>query len=320
MRSRVRIVTNFRSPTATALAAAAVTLGHEMRCLDEFPSKEALAAYAPTAALVFMYGFPEAALAAIRSLKSLGIRVAVWQIDDPHYFRAPELHGITAEIARACDVYYTHTHELDDEYRRLGAPARVLPIGARVVPSCAKWTGSLPEDSELTHDVTFCGSLTDRRKRMLATLRDLLPPRVQLDVVSGVPFETTFEVYRRSRISLSLGASYEHVYPTQWAVTERTWEVPLVGGFLLQPDRRDLHEYFEVGSDAETFGDLEDCACKVVHYLAHSAKRREIARRAQRTVVERHLFTHRLEVVVRDLSTIVAGSRASLEVVRGEES
>ena len=67
-----------------------------------------------------------------------------------------------------------------------------------------------------------------------------------------------------------------------------------LGAFQLVSDDPRLGDYFEPGEIA-TFKDLDDCAAKIRHFLAHPAERLGIAARGQARARRDHGWERRWE-------------------------
>jgi spore maturation protein CgeB len=297
----IPLLTNHSSPTGLALRAAARHLHCDLRALAEFPTDTALRAFAPRGALVFIYGAPEAAEAAVDRLQALDVPVAVWQVDDPQYFRSAELRDLTFRVARKADVYFSHTDQLTDAYRAHGIAVTYLPTGARELPGTDHLIAHPAPEDELEHDWAFVGTLNDARRGFLETLAQRLPKTLCGRVATDVTLDEAYRIYRRSKVTLALPPVSETAAEPSWALTERSWEVPLVGGFLLQDERRHLAQHFGLGTEAVTYASVEDCAAKVVRFVEDDRERRAIATRAQDRVWCEHLLRHRLLMIVRRL-------------------
>lgn len=309
----MRLVTNVRSNTCQALEVAAQRLGSELRSLFDFETEADLVAFAPEGAIVFLYGWPKAAEKTVEFLRGLGVPIAAWQVDDPHFLRSTDLREVTLRIARRSTLYFSHTSELDREYKSEGVSVHYLPTGARVLPGTESLVAPPLEDTQNELDYTFVGTPSERREEFLRELARRLGNRFRSGVVSGVPLREAYKIYRTSRINLFIGGQAETGEETlaAWGLTERSWEVPLVGGFLLQEDRRHLRDHFAPGDDAVTFTSLEECAEKIEHYLANPTERIAIARRAHERILGEHLMEHRLSHLVRCLKRAATPAGAS---------
>lgn len=297
------LVTNFRSPTAASLRRAAWRAGGDVVVLDEV--RDLGARNGVLGGLVFMYGYPEEAERQLTLLQAHGLPVALWQVDDPHYFRRADLGPITRRLARRADVYFSHTLELREEYAALGVTVEYLPTAAREVPGAEALVGPPPAEEEYERDYVFVGTPSKPRQAAFRGLQGLLPG-LRGELVSGVPLVEALRLSRTSRVSLYLGVKSEpDGAPDGWGLSERSWEVPLVGGLLVQEDRRHLHDHFRVGEDAVAFRTIEECAEHVAWLCARQDERRAIAARAHARVLAEHRMDQRLARVIERLQTVM---------------
>jgi spore maturation protein CgeB len=88
-------------------------------------------------------------------------------------------------------------------------------------------------------------------------------------------------IMRDSFISLNFGDSERVLDGVRLSrsrqIKARIFEVPGRGGFLLTQPADDLDRYYTPGREVATFGDMEDLARKIGHYLAHPEERDRIA-------------------------------------------
>lgn len=300
------LLTNYQSPTSYALQRAAERLGGRVVVLDELRDLRGLRSVSPVGALVFMYGYPDTAARQVDLLRALGLPVAVWQLDDPHYFRRPDLHEVTLRVARACDVYFSHTQELDAAYAERGVSVEYLPTGARDLPGTEALVGDPPGEEEYERDYVFVGTPSPSRRAAFERLGRRLPG-LRGTFASDVSQLEALRLSRFARVTLYFGA---HTSPTgqpdSWGLSERSWEVPWVGGLLVQEDRRHLRDHFEPGVDAVSFRSVDECADLVRTLCASTEARRAMATRAHRKVVAEHRVEHRLERVLEHLELVNA--------------
>jgi spore maturation protein CgeB len=288
--------------TSEALALAARRLGCDLRPIAAFGTPEEALRFEPEGALLFLYGDPRGAEEALRVLQASGVPVAVWNVDDPDYFYRSDLRETVIRVARAADIYLSHTRQLVEEYRQLGVAVHHLPTGARELLSTEPLVAAPPAECEFERDWAFVGTPSKERETFFQRLRAILPPGLSGEVFSGIPPEKAYHVFRKTRVNLAAGQVCEGSGVRTWALTERSWEVPLVGGFLLQDERRDLEEHFARGIEAITFHDVEDCAAKIATYIRDPEARRRVALAAQKRVLAQHRLSHRLAVILRELA------------------
>jgi hypothetical protein len=99
---------------------------------------------------------------------------------------------------------------------------------------------------------------------------------------AGHALELT-KIYCASLINIDIGRLYQDDI-----VTMRVFDVLACGGFVLAERSSALAELFEVGTEIDGYGTLEELEAKVAHYLAHPAEAHAIARRGREAVQQRH--------------------------------
>jgi spore maturation protein CgeB len=78
----------------------------------------------------------------------------------------------------------------------------------------------------------------------------------------------------------------------------RTFEIPVVGGFMLHEYSEEAIEFFEPGVEADYFKSPEECADKIKFYLKNEALRQIIANAGHEKIFSaNHLYTDRVEVL-----------------------
>lgn len=84
--------------------------------------------------------------------------------------------------------------------------------------------------------------------------------------------------------------------------TQRTFEIPAIGGFLLA-ERTDVHRsLFDEGREADFFGDTAELVAKTKHWLANEEMRRHVAAAGrERCLRDGYSYHDRLAVVFREI-------------------
>lgn len=85
------------------------------------------------------------------------------------------------------------------------------------------------------------------------------------------------------------------------AVHERPLQVLASGGFPLTDRVGDLRAYFDE-DEIISYGNLEEAADLIRHYLTHDKERSEIARRGRERVLAQHTYHQRVPTIVREMS------------------
>jgi spore maturation protein CgeB len=133
--------------------------------------------------------------------------------------------------------------------------------------------------------------------------------------VSPLPTSLTEYInqYRTAAVNVSLWDGVNEA-----TISPQHFEITAAGGFLLCPHHREVSSFFEIGEECDTFRDEEELVAKIEYYLAHSQRRRAIARAGQRRTLGEHLYRNRLN----DILTILERVRqraAAAEIGESEE-
>mgnify|MGYP001514503772 CR=1 FL=1 len=81
----------------------------------------------------------------------------------------------------------------------------------------------------------------------------------------------------------------------------RILDILASGGFVISNFQEELAEYFRLGEEIITYGDLEELYYLVNYYLQHEEERKEIADRGLQRVKEDFRFEERMKVILEDL-------------------
>lgn len=97
------------------------------------------------------------------------------------------------------------------------------------------------------------------------------------------------KIFRLSKINLNMTAK-----SIKSALPLRIWDILACGGFLLTNFQSEIPEYFEIGTDLETYASEEELLEKCQYYLTHEDERKQIAENGYRKVKEFHSLEQRL--------------------------
>ncbi len=100
-------------------------------------------------------------------------------------------------------------------------------------------------------------------------------------------------LYRRSRIVLNISR-----YQLRAGVTQRVFDVPAAGGFLLTDRTTELERYLLPGREAAVYDDLEDLKEKAAFYLAHEEERAAMALKARQRILQEHTYPERIHRII----------------------
>jgi hypothetical protein len=266
-----------------------------VKTIFDFADTEAMLAFAPSLLFVFsanLMRWPDT-LPFMRGIgDKLRIPMLVWNMEDPMYFPDPTARELLMKTAHAADLYLTQSAQYLDVYRSAGVEAVYLPTGAR--PDMA---GEPAPPGERDLDFSFFGFWTPWRKaffeKLCAFLQDL---RFRL-VAPGMPPVEFKDMIRRTRVNLTALTNCDVTAGDHWALSDRVWEIPYAGGFLLQDARKHAADHFD-SHEIATFSDAEECARMIRHYAANPAECARIRDAARARVRSEHLWSHRMERIM----------------------
>jgi spore maturation protein CgeB len=99
-------------------------------------------------------------------------------------------------------------------------------------------------------------------------------------------------VYQRIAVNVNITSCQ---MPT--SVNQRVFDIPMVGGFVISDDQKDLHELFDQPEIA-TYETIEDLQEKVRFYLANESARLKITGLAQKRILGEHTYVHRMQKII----------------------
>lgn len=105
-----------------------------------------------------------------------------------------------------------------------------------------------------------------------------------------------FKLYSMSKINFACSS-----VQMSGAVTQRVFDVPAAGGFLVSDKRKQLQEMFELGKEAVGYSDPGEIPELVEHYLRKDKERAGIIKAARQRIGREHTYTHRVRAL---LSTV----------------
>ena len=152
-------------------------------------------------------------------------------------------------------------------------------------------------------DVSFIGTWSPKKEKILAALRESMPAvniriwgnqwekrsaRSLDESVMGM--HVTGDDYARaicaSRISLGLLSEARTGASSGDRITARTFQIPACGAFMLHERNDEALGYFAEDTDAAYFGDNQELAKKVAQYLEDDEARQMIAARGRERSLE----------------------------------
>ena len=240
------------------------------------------------------------------------------------------------------DVMLSCLSGLRNVARTLGAKS-----AEHFFPGFPVWMNGLTETVQPTHDVVFSGSWTpvqhQGRNNLLAAVAadsyekyscafylnapmNQLPPEVAR-LNKGARFGV--DMYRALRSGrIVLDARAQHTFIDKAAnraidmggaetANMRIFEATGCGSFLLTEHFDNLSDFFEIGTEIETFRDAVELKEKIHYYLTHPEEREKIARRGQERCLRDYSMERRAEefdrIISRHLS-VQAGCTSDMSV------
>lgn len=106
-----------------------------------------------------------------------------------------------------------------------------------------------------------------------------------------------YDLYRNTKVNLNISSAQ---LPT--STTQRAFDVPAAGGFLLSDFRDQITECFTPGEEVVTFTDVHEIRGLVEYYAANRVAAGTIVANARKRILSDHTYSHRLGVIVSAVS------------------
>jgi hypothetical protein len=293
-----RILISSKNRYSDAVEQTFTPLGVRVETIFDFPDTESILDFKPD--LIFSFStnlmtWPDTLMLVDGLKQKLGIPLVIWNTEDPLFYYVSSRRELLFKAARTADLYFTQSKQLFDTYRSEGVEALYLPTAAR--PEMA---GDPLPLSEQTLDFSFFGGWTTRRKNFFGELTERLSYLKFRMVEPGMAPEDFRDMIRHTRVNLTAFTCCDMGDEDNWAVSDRVWEVPYAGGFILQDKRRHLMDHF-APEEVAVFDNLDECADKIRYFAGHPEERVRIMEDARARVRAEHLWSHRMETVVEHL-------------------
>lgn len=104
------------------------------------------------------------------------------------------------------------------------------------------------------------------------------------------------KVFKCSKVNLNISLK-----TIRTGIPLRILDILASGGFVISNFQEELAEYFRLGEEIITYGDIEELYYLVNYYLQHEEERKEIAARGLQRVKEDFRFEERMKVILEDL-------------------
>lgn len=256
-----------------------------------------------------LHVFPPDHAQQISQIRAMGIRTAVWFVDDPYFT------DDTSQLSLHYDLVFTHELECIPFYQSVGCPSvHYLPLA-----SDPKMFRPLRTGPEYQYDVCFIGNafwnrvalfdqltefLQDKKILIAGGFWDRLPryDRLSRFIRAGwIPVEETVSYYNGSKIVINIhrppmkGLDNRNGFDIPGgSINPRTYEIAACGAFQITDIRADLTSYYTPGYDMETFRDAAELEHKIDYYLTHEEERQQVAWRSLWTTRRHHSFVNRI--------------------------
>lgn len=140
-----------------------------------------------------------------------------------------------------------------------------------------------------TERIRTLNALAEHFKVDLFTQSDTTPLR-NVTVHGGVQSLTEMPIiFNKSRINLNMT-----IKPIQTGLPLRIFDIMGCGGFCMTNYQAEIPEYFEIGTDLECYGSMEELIDKCAYYLEHEDVRAQIARNGYEKVKAGHGYRERV--------------------------
>jgi spore maturation protein CgeB len=256
-----------------------------------------------------LHVFPADHLEQVDGIRALGIRTAVWFVDDPYFTED------TATICRHYDVVFTHEEAAVPFYGGNGA-SRVIYMPLAVNPGMFQPRRIEPQHQ---YDICFIGTgfwnriaLFDELAPFLAnkkvfiaggqwhrlTRSDVLGPFIHegwIDPSSTVNYYNGAKIVINVHRTCENGEDNRNTHHLEGrSINPRTYEISACGTMQITDARGDLPRFYQPGYDIETFTTAAELESKIKYYLKHEQERQAMAWRGLLTTLNQHTFARRI--------------------------
>ena len=257
-----------------------------------------------------LHVFPENHVEQIRQIRAMGIRTAVWFVDDPYF------SDDTVSLSLEYDDVFTHELECVALYQNAGCShVHYLPLASN--PVMFRPVHVAPR---YQYDVCFIGNAFWNRVELFSQLAPFLEDKKvliagghwdRLEERAGqlspsikhgwIPVEETVSYYNGAKIVINIHRTTTAGQDNRngadlsgRSINPRTYEISGCGTLQMTDIREDLTSYYRPGYDIETFKDAAELQSKMAYYLSHENERQEMAWRSLWTTHQSHTFVNRI--------------------------
>ncbi|SFS66412.1 CgeB family protein [Marininema halotolerans] len=249
----------------------------------------------------------------IHYLREKRIPVGVWLADDPYHL-TDSFH-----IVRPYHFAITQEASCAPVYRSRGKPCYFLPLG--VNPSIYR---PMTVEKKYESDICLIANAFPARIQIVDQLAPYLKTK-RLVLIgkwwdrlrnygslqrfvqhTEVPPAEVVRYYNGAKIVLNIHRSCNDIKKNPknipaYSPNNRTFDIAACRSFQLVSHRRDLNQFYHVGSDIISYHTPVDLVKKLDFYLDHPEKRRVMAERAFRHTLREHTYDVRVRRLYRIL-------------------
>lgn len=179
-------------------------------------------------------------------------------------------------------------------------------------------------------DVSFIGTWSPKKERMLLHLRRTLP-QIDLKIWGGQwekavsrelddciqGREVLGDLYavciQASKINLGILSERVEGASSGDLITSRTFHIPGAGGFMLHERNEESVQFYDENKHAGFFDDEFELAEKVNFYLSNDELRNKVRKAGQEHAHEHHSLLHRARIVMEKLNQLVRNPNEPLK-------
>lgn len=273
------------------------------------------AAIRPDLVLVLngLYTFPPDHMEQIAAIRALGIKTAIWFVDDPY------MTAQTVQIAPAYDIVLTHERGTIPLYQQQGC------LQVHHLPLAVNETVFRPFRADKTYEYEVCfigvafwnrvelidsiaGQLSKRKLFIAGGHWDRLKqyPLLASNIhPEGIAPEAAAHYYNGSKIVINMHRSDVPGKDNQieaqapgLSLNPRTYDVSACATLQLTDIRDDLFSQYRPGYEIETYGNAQELLQKIDYYLTHEEERLRIAMRGLYRTLRDHTMTTRIATLL----------------------
>lgn len=205
------------------------------------------------------------------------------------------LEGVIADQKKVYGGYFLPDFITDDLIERMNAAYQ------------KQWNGEITVNHREI-EFLLASEITRRERQEILTLlsnhfdvalysgeQDVAIPKIRkknyIDYYTQMP-----KAFKCSKVNLNISLK-----TIRTGIPLRVLDILASGGFVISNFQEELAEYFRLGEEMVTYGDLEELYYLVNYYLQHEEERKEIADRGLQRVKEDFRFEERMKVILEDL-------------------